>query len=295
MLVAEDEHMNVWLGRHQPHKRLMQCGLSRYFDANYLSELAACESGWDHSNRCDDRWLDYLPVDLNSILYARELDFAQAARLLGDETKASHWQTIAADRAQKVIELMWDEEREFFFDCHAETYEKDATLTLAGFFPLWAGLATQEQARRVVAQWLPKFEKGGGLVTSLEPKDGRQWCYPNGWAPLQWLVAEGLDKYNFHEEAARVRLRWCLNCLDTFTETGALWEKYNVVEPGNLPEAGLYGSIKGFGWTNSVFVDFARKLDKRAQSLTYINESRLTPPLVVHHAPAAEVSSFSSH
>ena len=52
-------------------------GLSRYFDINYLDSLASCESGWDHSTRCDDRWLQHLPVDLNAILYAREMDFAR--------------------------------------------------------------------------------------------------------------------------------------------------------------------------------------------------------------------------
>jgi alpha,alpha-trehalase len=39
-----------------------------------------------------------------------------------------------------------------------------------------------------------------------------------------------------------------------------MWEKYNVVETGANPEIGLYGSLAGFGWTNGVFVDFARRL-----------------------------------
>jgi alpha,alpha-trehalase len=55
--LAEREHETVWLGTAQPHHRLVHRGLSRYFDINYLDVLASCESGWDHSTRCDDRWL----------------------------------------------------------------------------------------------------------------------------------------------------------------------------------------------------------------------------------------------
>jgi alpha,alpha-trehalase len=45
-----------------------------------------------------------------------------------------------------------------------------------------------------------------------------------------------------------------------FERTGALWEKYNVVDPESEVEGGLYGHVSGFGWTNGVLVDFARKL-----------------------------------
>jgi hypothetical protein len=39
-----------------------------------------------------------------------------------------------------------------------------------------------------------------------------------------------------------------------------MWEKYNVVGETEQAEGGLYGTVTGFGWTNGVFVDFARRL-----------------------------------
>ena len=42
----------------------------------------------------------------------------------------------------------------------------------------------------------------------------------------------------------------------------SMLEKYNVVEPLAKPESGVYGLVEGFGWTNAVFVDFARRLGK---------------------------------
>ncbi len=119
---------------------------------------------------------------------------------------------------------------------------------------------------RIVQTQLPHFLQPGGLVTSLDMRAGRQWAWPNGWAPLQWIAAEGLDKYGFHTEAHEVRQRWCTTCAAMFEQTGVLWEKYDVVNPGNPGEAGLYGHVTGFGWTNGVLVDFAHKLNAASQT-----------------------------
>ncbi len=260
MRTAEREHEIVWLGTAQPNIRQVYNGLSRYFDINHLDVLASCESGWDHSTRCDDRWLQHLPVDLNSILYAREQDFARAAALLDTPRRASWWRRRAADRARAMQELMWDEETGFFYDYDYINLQRNPLPTLAGFYPLWAGWATAAQAARVVADWLPRFEQPGGLVTSLDARVDRQWAWPNGWAPLQWLVVSGLQRYGYAADARRIMRKWCDNCSTVFAETGAMWEKYNVVAVGGAVEVGLYGTVGGFGWSNSVFADFARQL-----------------------------------
>ena len=113
----------------------------------------------------------------------------------------------------------------------------------------------------MVREWLPRFEHPGGLVTTLTEQIGRQWAYPNGWAPLQWIVTAGLERYGYTTEATRNRRHWCDNCVAVFAATGAMWEKYNVIELGTQPEAGLYGSVPGFGWSNGVFADFAHRLN----------------------------------
>lgn len=260
MRLAEQEHERVWMGSRQPHHRLVYAGLSRYFDVNYLDILAACESGWDHTTRCEDRWLDHLPVDLNAILYTREIDFARAAERLGQPRRAAQWRERAATRAAAMRELMWDEAEGIFFDYDWVHERRTPYPSLAAFFPLWAELATPAQAARLVADWLPRFEFSGGLVTTLSAHPGRQWAFPNGWAPLQWIVVTGLERYGYHAEAQRLRQKWCANNAAVFAATGAMWEKYNVVEVGAMPEEGLYGSIPGFGWSNAIFVDFVRHL-----------------------------------
>jgi alpha,alpha-trehalase len=259
MARGEREHEVVWLGAAQPHHRVIYDGLSRYFDINYLDILASCESGWDHSTRCDERWLEHLPVDLNSILYVRELDFARAADMLGDPAKAQSWRDRAEARAEKIRALMWDEAAGFFFDYDVTAKACNPHASLAGFFPLWAGLATPDQAQRAVETWLPQFLKPGGLVTTLRAQEGRQWAWPNGWSPLQWIVDAGLERYGFAAESRDVRVRWLENNARVFERTGLMWEKYNVVDPDAHGEGGVYGHVTGFGWTNAVFADFARR------------------------------------
>ena len=265
---AVKEHETCWLGDKHPHERMKYRGLSRYHDINYSHFLASCESGWDHSTRCDGarpgteagRWLDFLPVCLNSILYARETDIALAYREQGNPDRAQFWDAVAAERAVTMRELFWDAGQGFYFDYDWKHREPSPTASLAGFYPLWAGWATQAEANVVVEKWLPQFLVAGGVVTSLDAYSGRQWAHPNGWAPLHWITAAGLDRYGFHDAANDVRRRWCDTCAATFAVRGTLLEKYNVVEPSAAPAGGLYGLVQGFGWSNAVVVDFARKL-----------------------------------
>lgn len=274
--VAVDEHDYVWMGTEQPHRRKIYRNLSRYFDANFLHDMAGCESGWDHSTRCDGRWLDHLPVDLNSILYVCEQDIAWTYRELEQPDEAAAWENQAQQRKMAMLDLMWDREKGFFFDYDLRNKQLNRQHpSLAGFYPLWAGLAEMNQAQQILEGWLDDFEFDGGLVTTLQEQEGKQWAYPNGWAPLQWIATEGLDNYAqrdaegcfvagdpFHVAAQRIRKKWCENCAEVFDATDAIWEKYNVVEIGVFRgvSPGFYGQVEGFGWSNAVFKLFAQAL-----------------------------------
>src|SRR5665213_1029731 len=85
--IAEEEYHRVWMGKTKPNARQIYEGLSRYYDINYLHDLAEAESGWDLTPRFGRKCLNYLPVDLNSLLYKYERDFAYAERVLGEEAE----------------------------------------------------------------------------------------------------------------------------------------------------------------------------------------------------------------
>src|SRR5579864_2381693 len=95
---AKQEYTDVWMGVAKPNWRMVHKGLSRYYDINMINNLAEAESGWDMTPRFGRKCLDYLPVDLNALLYIYEMDFARAARELGDKREAANWETAARHR-----------------------------------------------------------------------------------------------------------------------------------------------------------------------------------------------------
>lgn len=270
MEVAKQEYETVWRGTKKPNERLVHKGLSRYYDINYLHDLAEAESGWDMTPRFNRRALNYLPVDLNALLYKYEMDFARTARLLDDRREAAKWEQLAAERKKTMDELMWDRLRGLYYDYNYVKEKRGSVASLAAFFPMWAGMVTEKQAAQLVKA-LRRFENKGGLATTDALPLGQyvpgsmpvQWAYPNGWAPLHFIVVEGLLRYGYHEDAKRIAMKWLRNNLNWFNEHHVFLEKYNVVNPDKPPQKGVYPSQTGFGWTNAVFERFCRQFVDR--------------------------------
>ena len=271
MGLAKQEYETVWMGVKKPNERLVYRGLSRYYDINYLHDLAEAESGWDMTPRFGRKALHYLPVDLNALLYKYEMDFARAERVFGDPAKSAEWEKKAAVRKRTMDELMWDRLRGMYYDYNYHKERRGNISSLAAFFPMWAGMVDGRQAALLVKA-LRKFENKGGLSTTdnlplTQYAPGSmpvQWAYPNGWAPLQFVVVEGLLRYGYREDARRIALKWVRGNLDWFNTHHVFLEKYNVVSPDKPPQKGVYPSQVGFGWTNSVFERFCQQfVDKQ--------------------------------
>ena len=263
--VAKKEYETVWMGTKKPNARLVYKGLSRYYDINYTHDLAEAESGWDYTTRFNRRALIYVPVDLNALLYKYEKDFAEAAYILGDGKEAEEWEKTALRRRHTIDKLMWDRVRGMYYDYNYFKEKRGTVSSLATFYPLWAGMVDDRQAKSLVKA-LRRFEQKGGLATTDSTSLGKfvpgamptQWAYPNGWAPLHFLVVRGLERYGYHDDARRIALKWVSTNLEWFAKHGVFLEKYNVVNPDKPPLKGVYPSQTGFGWTNSVFERFCR-------------------------------------
>jgi len=259
--VAKQEYHTVWLGQKKPNERLVHKGLSRYYDINYLHDLAEAESGWDMTPRFGRRALNYLPVDLNALLYKYETDFARVARIIGNEDEAKEWDTAAETRKNTMNELMWDKLRGLYYDYNYVKEKRGGISSLAAYFPMWAGMVDEKQAAMMVKA-LRRFENKGGLATTDDLPIQQQltigamptqWAYPNGWAPLHLIVIQALERYGYHQNARRIAMKWLKTNLDWFTEHHIFLEKYNVANPEKPPAKGVYPSQEGFGWTNAVF------------------------------------------
>jgi alpha,alpha-trehalase len=216
------------------------------------------ESGFDPSNRFGPFNVDiirYNPVCLNSLLYLMETQSAQILKILGRPKDAATWSERARQRAFEINRLMWDPERGLYFDYDFARKRVREYPFLTTFYPLWAGIASPEQAAQVVRS-LPFFERPGGLQTSTR-HTGDQWDAPFGWAPLQWIAVQGLRRYGYQADADRISNRFLTMVTSEYEKHGAIVEKYDVIHArANLGHEILFGyrtNEAGFGWTNAVY------------------------------------------
>jgi alpha,alpha-trehalase len=239
----------------------------RLTDLFYKGDRSMRESGFDPSNRFGPFSADivrHVPVCLNVLLYRMEEDTAEIHRVLGDAKAAAAWAGRATDRRALIDKYLWDPERGLYLDYNFETGRRRPYEFATTFYPLWAGIASPEQASRVLKN-LPRFEAPGGLLTSTTTT-GNQWDAPFGWAPLQLIGAEGLRRAGFREDADRVSRKFLSLVAKEFAEHGTIVEKYDVVRAESDVSAGIrYGYAEnqvGFGWTNGAFLELLAGLRK---------------------------------
>ncbi|MFB6115636.1 MAG: trehalase family glycosidase [Candidatus Nanohalobium sp.] len=220
---------------------------------------AACESGWDFSTRWTKgegleniHTTDFLPVDLNVLLYSNEKQLGEWNKRKGDSVRARKYLEKADERKKAFNKIFWDEEKEFYFDYDIEKQGRSDSWTLAAVFPLYFGLASEEQADKVAETLEEKFLEEGGLKTTLSK--GLQWDSPNGWPPLQYLAVKGLLRYEKKELARKICSNWLETCEKVYSERNVLLEKYNVVDRGEDVKEGEYDNQVGFGWTNGIYL-----------------------------------------
>ena len=247
--------------------------VSQYYDAAkneltplfYKGDRSMRESGFDPSNRFGPFNLDvihYNPVCLNSLLYLMEVQMAEILEIVGRGDESGAWRERAKVRAERVNRLMWDAKEGFYYDYNFVQKRVRRYPFLTTFLPLWVGIATKDQAARVVEN-LPKFERPGGLQTSTF-QSGNQWDSPFGWAPLELIAVEGLRRYGYKEAADRIAVEWLSLVRDEYQKSGTIVEKYDVVKRGSSVSSAIQFGYRsneiGFGWTNGVFTTLLDEL-----------------------------------
>jgi alpha,alpha-trehalase len=185
-------------------------------------------------------------------LYHLEETIADAHKASFNLVQARQFRKKAKARAQAIQEYLWSEKEGFFKDYNFHHGTQTSVTSLAGVFPLYVGVATQEQADRVADVLRKDFLQPGGLVSTLI-ENGQQWDAPNGWAPLQWAAVQGLRSYGHNDLADEITKRWTELNEKVYASSGKFVEKYNVASADGLGGGGEYVLQDGFGWTNGVY------------------------------------------
>ena len=245
-----------------------QCEKAREFKLSkdyYKGDRSMRESGFDVSFRFGAFGAathHFAPVCLNSLLYKNEKDLEQISKWLGRTEEASTWSKRAESRKQLITKFLWNEQQGLFYDYDFTTNRMSNYKYASTFYPLWAGLATKEQAQ-AVANNVKVFERPGGIPMSTE-NTGAQWDLPYGWGNIEMLVIDGLRRYGYNADADRISYEFLSTVAENFRRDGVIVEKYNLVTRSSEAHAelGYHMNVVGFGWTNAAFLELLQNLPK---------------------------------
>ena len=254
--------------------------LNKELDAYFVHDRTVRENGHDTSYRLEGQCAHLNCVELNTFLYKYEKDFAHLIAANFDDNFTStngktytsaYWNTKASTRKKLIINYLWSDKDSCFYDYNFIAEKKIPFIAATSLLPLWANIASKEQAEKIVSKILPQLICLGGIAGCTEKARGeisenrpaRQWDYPNGWAPHQMMIWKGLLNYNYIEKAHELIYRWLWMITKNAVDyNGTIPEKYDVVsathkvfaEYGNVGTDFEYITREGFGWMNASYI-----------------------------------------
>lgn len=237
-------------------------GICEYGSTDGTLIAAAWESGMDNGVRFDDAvmlqngenaWsMNQENICLNSFLYAEKNILAEMAGILGKKELAEQLTADARKLKEHVQKKMFDSETGFFYDTRIETGDFIKVMGAECWLPLWAGIATPEQARQVMEKMIDpaKFNSTLPLGTldishpRLRPIRG-YWRGPV-WVDQVYFGIVGLRNYGYNKEADMLLEKFIDNAQGLTTD-GPIHENYN-------PLTGEALNAPNFGWSSALIM-----------------------------------------
>lgn len=219
----------------------------------YLLELMRAVH-WDQRVYLETAPLQVQDVLFNSILCRANAALEVIAHLVGEDAgPARAWRERTA---QAINEILWDEEDGVYysFDRVAGRLLKDDTV--AGFGPLFGGVAPPDRVRRLVERRLDnprEFRPVDGYAVPTTALDS-PWFNPENywlgpvWANTNWMVIQGLIDTGFADLAVNLARQ----TLDLVAHSG-FREYFN-------PLTGQGYGTGSFSWTAALTIDLVATL-----------------------------------
>lgn len=194
-------------------------------------------------------------VDLNCYL-VRELDaLAIIAESLSKDEDVASFRARAQALRQAIREILWHEEDGFFYDRDERSGETVKVKSCVAFMTLWAGVASKEQADRLVKEHLlneDEFWLAYPVATwSKDEPDYYQGRKANEcswmgatWIPTNYMIFHGLLDYGYVEAAKHLAYK----SFEMVTGEDEMREYYNG-------ETGTGEGLNPFwGWSTLAYV-----------------------------------------
>lgn len=198
---------------------------------NYANVTCRCdESGLDNSPRFDTPYpLD--AVDFTTYLANDAGYVAKICAELGDEKGREEFQALHDSVRDKINELLWDEEDGMYYD---RTFEGELTKvqTPFSFLPMFAGLASKEQVKRLVENLTNEetfwTEMPVPTISKQHPVYSCDMWRGCSWLNIDYFLILGLRRYGYLKEAEELRKRVLSAVSKWYEETGNVFEFYDA-------------------------------------------------------------------
>ncbi len=234
-----------------------QNGLCEYGSTDGTRIAAAWESGMDNAVRFDNAvmiknndqaWsLDQESVDLNAYLYAEKRYLAMIAEVLEDKEAMAAYKDEAVRLKQLISDNFYHTEKGFFYDRKLKSDEFRTVEGTEGWTPLWAKIASQNQANKVINVMLDsaKFNTFIPLPTFTKdhPKFNPRKGYWRGpvWLDQFYFGVEAMKEYGYPEEA-EVLIKHLFKNAEGLASDGPIRENYHPITGEGL-------NARHFSWS----------------------------------------------
>ncbi|MBR6502907.1 MAG: glycoside hydrolase family 37 [Clostridia bacterium] len=211
-------------------------------------------------------------IYLNTLMYMELGSLSHLADFIGNTQDAEYYKTKQKELKDAINELCYDEKDGMYYSCDLNLRPIDTSVKLhsgaprhystllqrigcwSSFLPLWAGIATKEQAERIVREnlldekafWAPygvrtlsKYEKMYRIIGTSNPSS---W-HGGVWILSNYFVFKGLLRYGYKAEAEEMATKTLDLLAKDFDKNGAFHEYYD-------PETGEGVFHKGFSSWN---------------------------------------------
>lgn len=195
-------------------------------------------------------------VDLNAYLYAEKGFLKSIAEELGNTQDAVKYEADAKKVADYINTKMYDEDTGFYYDLQTSKDGSEKKLLVnrgkgtEGWLPLWAKLATEDQAKKVMENMVDPEKFNLKMPFPTASKDNDKFSASTYWRGPVWLDqalygVEALQNYGYTEQATKMAYALFDNA-EGLLGDGPIRENYNP-----LTGEGLH--TKNFSWSASVY------------------------------------------
>lgn len=237
--------------------------------------------------RCDESGMDNSPrfdvpgpleaIDFSCYMAGDVRHMALMARALGLAEEAARYDGWYRQLCDDINASLWSEEDGFYFDRDLSAGALNRVWSVASFLPLFAGVCSPAQARRLVAHLQdPASFATAFPIPSISRKDPTfgtdMWRGPV-WLNMNHMICTGLRSYGCTALAEDILTRTVRYADQWYRDDGVIYEFYDCCSlraPSRLNRKGAPfepyhidvrpQAIRDYGWSCTLLLDMLHQL-----------------------------------